>query len=257
VDPEVIGANYETEASLVGDARLALAAVNARLDEDRIAPPKRSLDALKVAEMREAKMAAFQALAANDDAPIRPERVVATLAKHLPDDAVVVADPGTPCPYLSAFLQLKRPGRSFISNRAHGALGYSLPAVVGAKIGRPDARCVAVMGDGSFGFACGELETIQRLGLPVTLIVISNAVFGWIKAGQRSAFDQRYFSVDFTPGRHAEIARAFGIEAFEVDQPAALDIAMQKALKADHPTLLDITCQPLHEAKAPVSEWIA
>ena len=257
VDPEVIGANYQTDASLVGDARLALAAMNARLDDEAVDVPKRALDAARIEAMREAKMAAFQALAAADDTPIRPERVIATLAKHLPDEAVVVADPGTPCPYLSAYLQLKRPGRSFISNRAHGALGYSLPAVVGAKIGRPQAKCVAVMGDGSFGFACGEMETIQRLGLPVTLIVISNAVFGWIKAGQRAGFDERYFSVDFTPGRHAQIARAFGIEAFEVDRPDALDLAMQKALNADHPTLLDITCQPLHEAKAPVSEWIA
>ena len=257
VDPEVIGANYQTEAALIGDARLALAAIIARLDNEVIDVPKRTLDVTRITAMREAKRAAFMALAAADDRPIRPERVVATLARHLPDDAVVVADPGTPCPYLSAFLQLQRPGRHFISNRAHGALGYSLPAVVGAKIGRPEARCIAVMGDGSFGFACGEMETIQRLGLPVTLIVINNAAFGWIKAGQRSAFDRRYFSVDFTPGRHAQIAKAFGLEAFEVNEPGALDLAMQKALNADHPTLLDISCQPLHEANAPVSEWIA
>ncbi|MGI9501615.1 MAG: thiamine pyrophosphate-binding protein, partial [Geminicoccaceae bacterium] len=257
VDPDVIGANYQTEAALIGDARLALAAVNAVLDRETIEAPKRTVDQARIAKMQASKAEAFQALAVSDETPIRPERVVATLSRHLPDNAVVVADPGTPCPYLSAFLQLQRAGRSFITNRAHGALGYSFPAVVGAQIGRPDAKCVAVMGDGSFGFACGEMETIQRLGLPVTLIVISNAAFGWIKAGQRSGFDERYFSVDFTTGRHAAIARAFGIEAFEVDQPAALDQAMQRALEADHPTLLDITCQSLHEAQAPVSEWIA
>ncbi|MEM9441617.1 MAG: thiamine pyrophosphate-binding protein, partial [Pseudomonadota bacterium] len=257
VDPEVIGANYETEAALVGDARLTLAALNTCLDKGKHDVPTRALDREKIAEMRAAKRRIFQKLATSDETPMRPERVIATLTKYLPDNAVVVADPGTPCPYLSAYLQLQHPGRSFISNRAHGALGYSLPAVVGAKIGRPEAKCVAVMGDGSFGFACGEMETIQRLGLPVTLIVINNAAFGWIKAGQRSGFDQRYFSVDFSPGRHAQIARAFGIEAFEVDHPSAIDIAMQKALDADHPTLLDITCQPLHEANAPVSEWIA
>jgi len=257
VDPDVIGANYETDAALVGDARLSLAAINGLLDRETIKTPKRTLDASRIAEMRESKFATFQKLADSDETPIRPERVVQTLARHVPENAVVVADPGTPCPYLSAYLQLQRAGRSLISNRAHGALGYSLPAVVGAQIGRPEAKCVAVMGDGSFGFACGEMETIQRLGLPITLIVISNAAFGWIKAGQCSGFDQRYFSVDFTPGRHAAIARAFGIEAFEVDQPEALDSAMKKALSADHPTLLDITCQPLHEANAPVSEWIA
>ena len=219
--------------------------------------PTRKLDTTRVAEMRASKFETFRTLASSDETPIRPERVVATLARHLPKNAVVVADPGTPCPYISAYLQLEQAGRSFISNRAHGALGYSLPAVVGAKVGRPEAKCVAIMGDGSFGFACGEMETIQRLGLPITLIVIANAAFGWIKAGQRSGFDQRYFSVDFTPGRHAAIARAFGIEAFEVDDPSTLDHAMQKALNTDHPTLLDITCQPLHEANAPVSEWIA
>ncbi|MEM7044657.1 MAG: thiamine pyrophosphate-dependent enzyme, partial [Pseudomonadota bacterium] len=68
---------------------------------------------------------------------------------------------------------------------------------------------------------------------------------------------ERYFSVDFTPGRHAAIARAFGLEAFEVEEPGALDAALERALRADHPTLVDITCQPLHEAQAPVSEWIA
>lgn len=257
VDPDVIGTNYETDAALVGDARLALASINAILDTNGIETPSRELDTKRIAEMRAAKFAVFQELASSDEAPIRPERVVATLARNLPENAVVVADPGTPCPYISAYLQLQQAGRSFISNRAHGALGYSLPAVVGAKIGRPEAKCVAIMGDGSFGFACGEMETIQRLGLPVTLIVIANAAFGWIKAGQRSGFDQRYFSVDFTPGRHAAIARAFGIEAFEVEEPGALDFAMQKALNADRPTLLDIACQPLHEANAPVSEWIA
>jgi len=256
IDPDVIGANYETEAALIGDARLALQSINELLVKENMGSQKRTLDASRLAAMRAQKFAAFEALATSNETPIRPERVVAALSRHLPDDAVIVADPGTPCPYLSAYLQLKRPGRDFISNRAHGALGYSLPAVIGAKIGRPEARCVAVMGDGSFGFACGEMETIQRLGLPVTLVVINNSAFGWIKAGQRSSFDERYFSVDFTPGRHANIARAFGIEAFEVVEPAALDSVMQKALSADHPTLVDITCQPLHEANAPVSEWI-
>ena len=257
IDPEVIGTNYVTEASLVGDARLALAAINTLLDEQPANAPERSLNVDALAGYRAEKFAAFEMLAKSEETPIRPERVVSTLGKVLPNDAIVVADPGTPCPYISAYLPIRRAGRHFISNRAHGALGYALPAVVGAQIGRPEATCVAVMGDGSFGFACGELETIQRLGLPVTLIVISNAAFGWIKAGQRAGFDERYFSVDFTRGQHAAIARAFGIEAFEVEDPRALGTVLQKAINADHPTLVDIICQPLHEANAPVSEWIA
>jgi thiamine pyrophosphate-dependent acetolactate synthase large subunit-like protein len=57
---------------------------------------------------------------------------------------------------------------------------------------------VSVMGDGSFGFTCGELETIVRRNVPLKMIVFSNSVFGWIKASQKTGYEQRYFSVDFT-----------------------------------------------------------
>ena len=65
----------------------------------------------------------YQPLAESDARPIKPERVVATLQRLLPEDAIVCADPGTPCPYFSAFYTIRRPGRHFITNRAHGALG--------------------------------------------------------------------------------------------------------------------------------------
>jgi RND superfamily putative drug exporter len=67
------------------------------------------------------------------------------------------------------------------------------------------------MGDGSFGFSAGELETIARLRVPLTMVVISNATYGWIKAGQKSGFQQRYFSVDFSRTDHAAVAAAFGV----------------------------------------------
>ncbi|WP_445623241.1 thiamine pyrophosphate-dependent enzyme [Lactiplantibacillus plantarum] len=74
---------------------------------------------------------------------------------------------GTPCPYFSAYYDLSRPGRHFITNRAHGALGFSMSAALGAWVGRPNAKCVSVMGDGSFGFTVGELETIVRHKAPL------------------------------------------------------------------------------------------
>jgi len=259
VDPAVIGANYPTEVAVVGDARLALAALRDEVARFVEIPPDRSegLGREAVARARAEKFAAFQELSRSDEVPIRPERIVATLQDLLPEDAVIVADAGTPCPYFSAYFQQRRAGRQFISNRAHGALGYALPAAVGAKIGRPDAGCVAVMGDGSFGFASGELETIVRLGLPITMVVIANATFGWIKAGQRSGFEGRYFAVDFSPGQHARIAEAYGVRSWRVEDPAALQPALAAALAADGPTLVDVVTQPLHEAHAPVSEWIA
>jgi acetolactate synthase I/II/III large subunit len=132
-----------------------------------------------------------------------------------------------------------------------------MSAAIGAHYGRPQATCVAVMGDGSFGFTAGELETIVRLQVPITMVVIGNASFGWIKAGQKSGFGGRYFAVDFGPGRHDRIAEAFGVRAWRVEAPAALRPALAAALAAPEPTLVDIVAQPLHEARAPVSEWVA
>ena len=89
------------------------------------------------------------------------------------------------------------------------------------------------------------------------MLVISNAVFGWIKAGQKSGFDQRYFSVDFGRTEHARVAEAFGVKAWRVEDPEHLHSTISQALQTDGPTLVDIVCQPLHEAQAPVSEWIS
>ena len=254
-DPGVIGANYPTEAAMVGDARLALAALNAEIG-GRTAP-QRDLNAAAVAQAKAAKFAAFQQLAESGERPIRPERLVATLSELLDDDAVLIADPGTPCPYLSAYYPLRRTGRRFFSNRAHGALGYSLPAAVGAYYGRPGAKVVAVMGDGSFGFNGGELETVARLGLPITFVVVSNGVFGWIKAGQKSGFDERYFSVDFSTTDHARVGSAYGLQTWRVEDPGELKGKMAAALNCPGPSLIDVICQPLQEANAPVSEWIS
>ena len=255
VDAGVIGANYSTEVALVADARCALEALLPELRECEI-EPLRERQAV-VAAAKDEKREAFEALAQSLARPIRPERVIAELQDVLPDDAVVVADPGTPCPYVSAFYEIRQTGRHFISNRAHGALGYSMAAAMGAQIGRPDAACVSLMGDGSFGFTAGELETMVRLNLPVTMVVFSNATFGWIKAGQRSGFGERYYSVDFGRTDHAAVASAFGVKSWKVEDPTELQAALAAAVATDGPALVDVIVQPLHKAAAPVSEWVA
>ncbi len=253
VDPVTIGVNYRTDAAVAGDARLALAALAAALGGHKAGNDPRAI----LAALKAKKRASFDELARSTETPIRPERLIATLQSVLPDDAIVVADPGTPCPYFSAYYETRRTGRTFITNRAHGALGYAMSASVGAQIGRPDRKVVAVMGDGSFGFTCGEMETVVRLKLPITFVVVSNAVFGWIKAGQKSGFGARYFSVDFDRTDHARVAEAFGLKAWKVEDPNDLAMTLKRAVETDGPTLVDVISQPLQDARAPVSEWVA
>lgn len=253
-DPMVIGANYPTAVAIAADARLALEALAKALAQRE---PQGQGGASVVAAAWSKKLAAFEALAQSTERPIRPERVIGALMRLLDDDAILVADPGTPCPYFSAHYRQRRAGRQFITNRAHGALGYALGAAMGAHIGRPHVKTVAAMGDGSFNFACGEFETMVRHNMPITSIVFSNAVFGWIKAGQNAGFDQRFYNVDFGRTDHAAVAAAFGLKAFRVEDPAEVEPVLRQALAHDGPTLVDIVSQPLHEAAAPVSEWIA
>ncbi len=253
-DPAVIGANYKTDVAIVADARLALEALCTELED--MDPPAQN-GAARAAKAWDAKLAAFAPLAASQERPIRPEAVIASLMDKLPPDAVICADPGTPCPYFSAHYRWPIAGRHFITNRAHGALGYSLAAAIGAQVGRPEATVLSVMGDGSFGFACGEFETITRYNLPIKSIVFSNATFGWIKAGQNAGFGQRFYNVDFNRTDHAAVASAFGIRSWTVDDPALLPQVIAESLAHDGPTLIDVISQPLHEAAAPVSEWVA
>jgi acetolactate synthase-1/2/3 large subunit len=253
VDEKVIGANYKTRVGLVGDAKLALQGLLSRLEGSSSPRAGKSL----TAKAKSRKFSAFKELARSDAVPILPERIVATLHEVLPRDATIVCDPGTPCPYFSAYYEFLEAGRYFISNRAHGALGYSMAAAVGAHFGRPRSKVVSVMGDGSFGFTAGELETLVRLKVPLMMVVISNSTYGWIKAGQKSGFGKRYFSVDFTRTDHARVAEAFGVKAFRVEKPHDLKPAFAVAAEHGGPALVDVIAQPLQDARAPVSEWVA
>ncbi|WP_281684114.1 thiamine pyrophosphate-binding protein [Thalassobaculum salexigens] len=254
-DPMVIGANYSTAVAICADARLALEALVAELEG--LSGLAQQNGAERAAAAWQGKLDAYGPLAASRDRPVKPEVVIQGLMDILDDDAVIVADPGTPCPYFSAHYRWRIPGRHFITNRAHGALGYALAAAMGAQVGRPNSQVLAVMGDGSFGFCCGEYETIVRNNLPIKSVVFSNAVYGWIKAGQESGFGQRYYNVDFNRTDHAAVASAFGVKSWTVEDPADFASVMKQALEHDGPTLVDVISQPLHEAAAPVSEWIA
>lgn len=257
VDAMTIGTNYRTDVALVADAKLALQALDTAVQARIAQRPADAVDGYALAaKARAEKLAFFAPLAESTDRPIKPERVLAALNRLLPRRAIAVADPGTPCPYFSAYFDAPQAGRHFITNRAHGALGYSLSAAFGAAVGAPDSMVVSAMGDGSFNFTCGELETVVRRGVPLKMIVFSNSVYGWIKASQKTGYGQRYFSVDFDRTDHARVAEAFGVKAWRVQDPSELEGALKAALMHDGPALVDVHSQELQDTAVPVSQWM-
>lgn len=255
VEASRIGLNYRVVQGIVADAKLGVAALVDEIGDRMSGISMTKVDPEVIAEKRESQMTQIAEFD-SDAVPIRPERFVTELSRVLPDEAIILADPGTPTPYLAAYLRLSRAGRWFVAPRAHGALGYALPAVVGAYQARPQSKIFGVMGDGGFGMSAGELETIVRLKLPVVLIVLANSSYGWIKAGQKARGDN-YFGVDFSNINHAQVARAYGLEGIRVEDPAQLKTALQEAADSKSPILVEVVTQPLQEAKAPVSKWIA
>lgn len=257
IDPMVISANYRTLHPLVGDARLTLDALHAVLKSNLKARTRTDFDGKSVvARAREKKFGDFEKLATEDVRPIRPERILAELHRVLPRDAIVVADPGTPCPYVSGYYEMLEPGRHFITNRAHGALGYAMSAATGAWFGRQSTKCAALMGDGSFGMTVGELESLVRHRVPLLMIVISNATFGWIKASQKASYGRRYYSVDFARTDNARIAEAYGVRAWRVEDPNELGEVLEQAAEHGGPALVDVVAQSLEDTAAPVLQWM-
>jgi acetolactate synthase-1/2/3 large subunit len=255
VDPKEIGNNYPTAGGMVGDAKLALSdlldAVKARL-QGREADEARLQSISKESELwwqsAEAKML-------SDSIPIKPQRVMKELIDALPADSVIVADAGTGTPFTSAFYESPA-GRYVVIPRGYGGLGYAIPGVVGAKLARPEATVVGLMGDGSFGMSAGELETISRLQLPVTILQFNNSCFGWIKTLQALYYDARYVSVDFSANTdHAGIAQGFGLVGVRVDRPQALGPAIRRAIQSDKPTFIDVITESEETELPPVHKW--
>jgi len=253
IDPNEIGRNYPTAVGLVGDARLGLAdlvtavsALGGQPHSDPLAPWAEEVDAF---------WADFEARAAASTTPIKPQRVIQALTRLLPAGSLIVADAGTPTPFTAAYL-CSQAGRQVIIPRGHGGLGYALPGVVGARLARPQATVVGLMGDGSFGMSAGELETVARLGLPVIILQFNNGCFGWIKVGQKLCYGGRYFGVDFgATTDYAAVARGFGWQGVRVEHPDQVEPALRQALATDGPTFVDILSACETDELPPVTGW--
>ncbi len=254
LNPEFLGNNYRNTLSVAGDAKLIIEDVLV-LIRGKVAQKQTNqwLDHLNNARHAfwESNIPAFE----SDDIPIKPQRVIASLNRHLTSNAVVIADAGTPTPYITRFLKLGGDGSRFLIPRAYGGLGYAIPAIVGAHFARPEARLVGLFGDGSLGMSAGELETLTRLNIPAVMIHFNNGTFGWIKALQKLHCQEKYFSVDFQTGDMSALASVFGIKGYHVKTPGDIDDAINDAFKHNGPVFIDIVSVSEVAELPPVFSW--
>jgi acetolactate synthase I/II/III large subunit len=257
VDPAQIGQNYQADASIVGDAKLVLSDLLEAVDLRTVYVQNRKAWLAELANLKQDYFDRAESKAASTSQPIKPQRVFSVLRRILDPETVIVADPGTPTPFTGAEYPLKYAGRYTAIPRAHGGLGYAIPAVVGAHFGAGGRPVIGLTGDGSFGFSVGELETISRLHLPIPIIHFNNSEFGWIKELQHLFHGQRYFSVDFNRVDYAAIAKGFGLESVQVKDPEDVEGAIRTAIDSGRPWFIDVVSEsPLTETP-PVATWQA
>jgi len=252
-----VGNNYPLVVGLIGDAKLTLAAILEAVARPETVAARNHPRIVHFRELRRQYWNQVKRQAAEHSRPIKPAQVARAMRNALDDDTIIVADPGTPTPFLSAQYELRRPGRTTVIPRAHGGLGYAIPGVVGAWYAGQGHRVVGMTGDGSFGMSVGELETITRLGLPIVIIQCSNGTFGWIKELQHLYHDDRYFGVDFNPVDYAAIARGFGFSAAQVTDPDDVDRAVRDAVADGRPYFLDVVTESPVTETPPVAAWTA
>jgi acetolactate synthase-1/2/3 large subunit len=255
IAPWEVGNNYPVVVGLVGDAKLTLAAMREAIARPAAVASRNRPRITSLLEQRARYWGDVERRASIASQPIKPAHVVRAMRRALDDEAIIVADPGTPTPFLAAQYELRRAGRTTVIPRAHGGLGYAIPGVVGAWFGGGGRRVVGMTGDGSFGMSVGELETITRLGLPVVIVQCSNGTFGWIKELQHLYHGDRYFGVDFNPVDYAAIARGFGFRAQQVTDPHDVERAVEAALADGGPYFLDIVTESPVTETPPVAAW--
>jgi acetolactate synthase-1/2/3 large subunit len=256
IDPHELGNNVPATIAACGDLKESLVALLEIASSHKITLQEREWSAQILAQRAAPFWMEVTERAACNDVPITPGRVIDALWQHTPSDVVIVADPGTMTPFTAAHFRTRRPGRSIVIPRAHGGLGYALPATVGAALARPHERVVGLVGDGSFGMSGTELATIASLHLPIIIILFNNGSFGWIKMLQRLYYDEHYLGVDFTGKMDTVgIAEAFGIRGVRITDPDQLSPVITEALASHEPIFIDVPTKSELEEVPPVHAW--
>lgn len=255
-----LGNNYDA-APLFGDVRETLAALACAMRDKK--HPDRKAWAARCADEKAEHEKKLEAMIARYGSELHPLSVVRAIEKLTPDDTFFAVDPGSSAIYSSCFLRLAKAGRRAAYNFSMGALGYAIPAAMGARCGTAkNAPVVALIGDGSFGFCGMELETAARLDLKIVYVLFDNRTFGWIRGTERvhkkTELDP-YFSqfTDFTNVDYVKYAESLGIKGCRVKDMKDFERAFAECLKADGPCLIDVPFLPEDKQLPPVPGWAA
>lgn len=245
VDLEPHGSAVEArpEVTMATDAAAFLRVARRILDDAAVEAT--GFDARRLANAADRE--AFESSSVVDSEPwdgpgVHPGRVVATLGRVLPPDAILTSDAGDFAGWAARGFRFHRPG-TFIGTTS-GAMGYGLPAAIGASMARPGRVAVALAGDGGFAMTMAELETAVRERAHVIAVVFDNGRYGMIWRQQAERGGPQGLATGLGPVDFAAIANACGALGLAVHSDEEFEPALVQALEAGRPAVLHLTVDP-------------
>jgi acetolactate synthase I/II/III large subunit len=250
------GRNYPGSTALVGDARTVLEQLRSRVPEAGGEVRDRRVAEIAAARVDWARRD-DEAEVSLPEGVLHARDVVRVLADAFGRDTWVVADAGTPTPYLSCYWQAPGDGWRVVIPRGHGPMGFALPASIGVAVGRPDGRVLCLTTENSVAMAVAEWETAARLALPITYVVLDNTSMAWIKMIQHLYAGGRYFAVDPGPIDPVLLARGMGVPGAKATSLDRLATLAKEAAAADSPTVIHVAVPEHMDVPPPVPTWHA
>jgi len=249
-----IGNNFPVEVGMVGDARASLEFMVKLLKQKhpKIERPRVNLNPIKAIALNKV----FNSNIPMPEGTISPVKLSQELDRLLPDNAIVTSEPGVSAIYPSALLTLRKAGRRYITNYSMGALGYSVPAGIGAAYAN-DGPVISFTGDGSIGFVLGDMETIKRSGKNVTIILTRNDSFGWIR-GEAILLDEvdEPWSTEFGAVDYLKIAEGFGFDTDQITSESEIEQILSAAIANPGPSFIEVRVPTQDQIVPFVPNWV-
>ena len=229
IDPDEIGRNLPTELGIVADAKTASAQL---LDRLRETSQPRPSDADRIAGYRSDFASRMRAL-------VPPQaQIIEDMRAALPDDAIVVSGVTNIGYWSNVFFEVREP-QTYITSGYFGTLGYAFPTALGAQVGRPDRKVIALCGDGGFMYSPQELSSAMRHGINAVAVVFNNNAFGASEWDQTHRYGGNFIGTDLHNPDFVQLAQSFGAVGMSTD-PEGFGEMLEVALNADAPVLLEV-----------------
>ena len=238
--PNALTANRAPEVDLVGDVAATLRAIR-----ESVGGGRGSTDAWleQLREVEAEKRAAEQDELNDSRSPLHPVRVYKELGEVLDRDAIVVGDGGDFVSYAGRFIETFEPG-CWMDPGPFGCLGAGPGQAIGAKLAHPDRQVCLLLGDGAFGFAGMEFDTLARHGLPVVGVMGNNGI--WALEHHPMKFLYGYsVAAELRPETpYEKVVEALGCDGVLVSDPEQLRPALERAFESGRPTLVNVLTDP-------------